>query len=138
MAPKPNSKSIVSTGKSPVAMYFKDISPGPHESELRFRLIHFWEARNIAKAKTLIGLDLLVIDEQGTVMQGFIPASRVQQYLCDLKPGTIYKLFNSFEGRAGLTGIIGIKGSSHTRIWKPKCTLCVIPKDRDVKISYTS
>ncbi|KAG5406277.1 hypothetical protein IGI04_012396 [Brassica rapa subsp. trilocularis] len=64
MATKPNDKSIVSTGKSPVAMYFNDISPGPHESELRFWLIHFWEARNIAKAKTLIGLENLMIDEQ--------------------------------------------------------------------------
>ncbi|XP_033129833.1 uncharacterized protein LOC117126227 [Brassica rapa] len=100
MATKPNGKSIVSTGKSPVAMYFNDISPGPHESELRFWLIHFWEARNIAKAKTLIGLENLMIDEQGTVMQGFIPASRVQQYLRDLKPGTIYKLFNFFGSKS--------------------------------------
>ncbi|KAH0855053.1 hypothetical protein HID58_020533, partial [Brassica napus] len=89
MAMKPNGKSIVSTGKSPVVMYFKDISPGPHESKIRFRLIHFWEARNIAEAKTLIGLEMLIIDEQVIVMQGFIPANRVQQYLCDLKRGSV-------------------------------------------------
>ncbi|KAF8089791.1 hypothetical protein N665_0497s0031 [Sinapis alba] len=99
MAMKPNGKSILSTGKSPVAMYFKDISPGAHESGLRFWLIHLWEARNMAKAKTLIGLEMLIIDEHGTVMQRFIPASRVQQYLEDLKPGTVYRLFNFFGSK---------------------------------------
>ncbi|KAH0892160.1 hypothetical protein HID58_054589 [Brassica napus] len=49
MAMKPHSKSPISSAKSHVGMLFKDISPGPHESELRFRLIHFWEARNSAK-----------------------------------------------------------------------------------------
>ncbi|KAF8115489.1 hypothetical protein N665_0026s0034 [Sinapis alba] len=78
----------------------KDISQGPHESELRFQLIHFWEARNIAHAKTLIGLEIFIIDEQGTVMQGFIPLSRVNQYLRDLKPGTIYRLFNFFGSKS--------------------------------------
>ncbi|KAH0903806.1 hypothetical protein HID58_043309, partial [Brassica napus] len=37
----------LTTGKSPVAIYFNDISPGPPESELRFRVIHFSEAINI-------------------------------------------------------------------------------------------
>ncbi|KAL0898572.1 hypothetical protein Bca101_082533 [Brassica carinata] len=100
MAMKPNGMSIVSTGKSPVVMYFRDISQGPHESELWFRLIHFWEARNIMQAKTLIGLEMRIIDEQGTAMQGFIPASRVNQYLRDLKPGTIYRLFNFFRSKS--------------------------------------
>ncbi|CDY37342.1 BnaC02g33600D [Brassica napus] len=36
----------------------------------RFRLIHFWEARNVL-TKTLIGLEMLLIDEHGT--QGLIP-----------------------------------------------------------------
>ncbi|CAF1847381.1 unnamed protein product [Brassica napus] len=45
-------------------MYFNDISPGPSKSQLRFRLIHFWEAENIAKAGAFIGLELLLIDEQ--------------------------------------------------------------------------
>ncbi|CAN7127250.1 unnamed protein product, partial [Brassica rapa subsp. narinosa] len=39
-------------------MYFNDISPGLSESQLRFRLIHFWEAKNIAKGGTLIGVGM--------------------------------------------------------------------------------
>ncbi|CAN6983137.1 unnamed protein product [Brassica oleracea var. botrytis] len=44
-------------------MYFNDISPGRSESQLRFWLIHFWEARNIAKAGAFLRLELILIDE---------------------------------------------------------------------------
>ncbi|KAL0748450.1 hypothetical protein Bca101_030452 [Brassica carinata] len=71
MAMKPNGKSIVSSDYDEKVMFFKDVSPDHHEAQLRFRLIHFWEAWNPLK-KTLIGLEMLLIDEQGTVIQGFI------------------------------------------------------------------
>nr|VDD09472.1 unnamed protein product [Brassica oleracea] len=69
-------------------MYFNDISPGPSKSQLRFRLIHFWEAENIAKAGAFIGLELLLIDEQ-TVMQCFIFSTRAQTYRRHLKAGNL-------------------------------------------------
>ncbi|CAF1932756.1 unnamed protein product [Brassica napus] len=59
-------------------MFFKDICH--HESQLRFRLLHFWEAWNPIK-KTFIGLEMLLINEQGTVIQGFISPGRIQTYL---------------------------------------------------------
>uniref|UniRef100_M4EA49 Uncharacterized protein n=1 Tax=Brassica campestris TaxID=3711 RepID=M4EA49_BRACM len=64
MAMKPNSKSHVSPANDQEVMFFKDITD-PHETQLRHRLIHFWEARNPVQ-KTLIGLETLLIDEQGT------------------------------------------------------------------------
>ncbi|KAH0854163.1 hypothetical protein HID58_086099, partial [Brassica napus] len=54
MAMKRNGKSSFSSDSDEKVMFFKDASLGPHESQLRFRLIHFWEAR---VKKTLIGLD---------------------------------------------------------------------------------
>ncbi|KAF3530128.1 hypothetical protein DY000_02036643 [Brassica cretica] len=54
MAMKRNGKSPVSSDSDEKVMFFKDVSLGPHESQLRFRLIHFWEAR---VKKTPIGLD---------------------------------------------------------------------------------
>ena len=63
MAMKPNGKSIVSSGYDEKVMFFKDVSPGHHEAQLRFRLIHLWEAWNPVK-KTLIGLEMILIDEQ--------------------------------------------------------------------------
>ncbi|CDY39704.1 BnaA04g07310D [Brassica napus] len=86
-------KSQLTTGKAPLAMYFNDISRGLSESQLRFRVIHFWEAKNIANG-TLIGIELLLIDEHGTVMQGFISSSRAPTYLPHLKAGATYTLQN--------------------------------------------
>ncbi|KAG2242267.1 hypothetical protein Bca4012_012544 [Brassica carinata] len=60
---KSAAKTQLTIGKAPVAMYFNDISPGPSESQLRVRVVHFWEVRNIAKAGALIGIELLLIDE---------------------------------------------------------------------------
>ncbi|KAH0847156.1 hypothetical protein HID58_088811 [Brassica napus] len=46
MATKPNGKSPVSSASDEEVMFFRDISLGTHETQLRFRLIHFWEAWN--------------------------------------------------------------------------------------------
>ncbi|KAF3599283.1 hypothetical protein F2Q69_00032910 [Brassica cretica] len=54
MAMKRNGKSLVSSDSDEKVMFFKSVSLGPPESQLRFRLIHFWEAR---VKKTLIGVD---------------------------------------------------------------------------------
>lgn len=40
---------------------FKDATHGPHEGEMQFRLIHFWEAWNTV-SKVLIGVEMLLID----------------------------------------------------------------------------
>ncbi|XP_033137262.1 uncharacterized protein LOC103840498 [Brassica rapa] len=76
-------------------MSFKDVKFGPHESELRFRLIHFWEARNV-RTKLLIGLEMLLIDQEETIIQGFIPAGRMDTYLPHMRTGGIYRLHNFF------------------------------------------
>ncbi|KAL0773328.1 hypothetical protein Bca101_038479 [Brassica carinata] len=93
MAMKSAVKSQLTTRKAPLTMYFNDISPGLSESQLRFRVIHFWEAKNIAN-RTLIGIELLLIEERGTVMQGFISSSRAPTYLPHLKAGATYTLQN--------------------------------------------
>ncbi|CAF2152763.1 unnamed protein product [Brassica napus] len=80
-------------------MFFKDVKFGPQVGELRFRLIHFWEARN-AHTKVLIGLEMLLIDEQGTVIQGFIPPSRIETYLPDMIAGSIYRLHNFYGSKS--------------------------------------
>ncbi|KAF3552854.1 hypothetical protein F2Q69_00013673 [Brassica cretica] len=96
MAMKPNGKSIVSSDYDEKVMFFEDLLLGHHEAQLRFRLIHFWEAWNPLK-KTLIGMEMLLIDEHGTVIQGFISPGRIEKYLPDMKRGSVYKL-NIFYG----------------------------------------
>ncbi|KAG5400208.1 hypothetical protein IGI04_014815 [Brassica rapa subsp. trilocularis] len=98
MAMKQNGKAHVSSDSEGRVMLFKDVSLGPHAAQLRFRLIHFWEARNPIK-KTLIGLEMLMIDEQGTVIQGFIPPGRIKKYLPDMKQGSVYQLDNFFGSK---------------------------------------
>ncbi|KAH0886256.1 hypothetical protein HID58_062352 [Brassica napus] len=84
---KPNGKSPFTSDYDEKVMFFRDVSPGPHETQLRFRLIHFWEAWNPLK-KTLIGLEMLLIDEQGTVIQGFISPGCIERYLPKMKLGS--------------------------------------------------
>ena len=45
------------------AITFRDVTFGPYDGEIRFRLIHFWEAWNV-QTKVLIGLEMILIDEE--------------------------------------------------------------------------
>ncbi|CAG7861274.1 unnamed protein product [Brassica rapa] len=80
-------------------MFFKDVKFKPQEGELRFRLIHFWEARN-AHTKILIGIEMILIDEQGTVIQGFIPPSRIDTYLPHMIAGSLYRLIKFYGSKS--------------------------------------
>ncbi|CAF2133996.1 unnamed protein product [Brassica rapa] len=59
---KPNASTALSSTHGDQVMFFRDVSLGPPEAGLRFRLIHLWEARN-PYTKTLIGQEMLLIDE---------------------------------------------------------------------------
>ncbi|KAG2307220.1 hypothetical protein Bca52824_026968 [Brassica carinata] len=59
----PNAATALSSAHGDQVMFFRDVLLGPREAELRFRLIHFWEARN-PNTKTLIGQEMLLIDEE--------------------------------------------------------------------------
>ncbi|KAH0883139.1 hypothetical protein HID58_059235 [Brassica napus] len=99
IATKPHGKAAVVSGNDVDVMGFGEVTLVPHEAELRFRLIHFWEARS-PHTKTLIGEEMLLIDEQGNVIQGFIPASRVQTYLREMTSGSVYRLNKFFGSRS--------------------------------------
>ncbi|KAL0770316.1 hypothetical protein Bca101_035467 [Brassica carinata] len=88
-------KAIVSENVGKV-ITFKDVTFGLHEDEVRFRLIHFWEAWNV-QTKVLIGIEMLLIDEEESVIQGFIPYGRIETYLRHMKTGATYRL-NKFFG----------------------------------------
>ncbi|KAH0880815.1 hypothetical protein HID58_068209 [Brassica napus] len=137
---KPNGKSPVSSalssargnhGKSPVlsalssargdqVMLFRDVSLGPHKADLRFRLIHFWEARN-PNSKTLIGQEMLLIDEEGTVIQSFAPAGRVGTY--ELASGSVYKLSNFFGSRNKAQYRVTDHSTTITFAWNSKLSV---------------
>ncbi|CAN6828978.1 unnamed protein product [Brassica oleracea var. botrytis] len=93
----PDAATALSSARVDQVMLFRDVSHCPREADLRFRLIHFWEARN-PNTKTLIGQEMLLIDEEGTVIQGFVPAGRVGTF--DLVAGSVYNLSNFFGSRS--------------------------------------
>ncbi|KAF2559449.1 hypothetical protein F2Q68_00014826 [Brassica cretica] len=107
---KPNASTALSFAHGDQVMFFRNVSLGPHEADLRFRLIHFWEARN-PNTKILIGQKMLLIDEEGTVNQGFVPAGRFGTY--KLTPGSVYKLSNFF----------GSKNKAHYRVTDHSATV---------------
>ncbi|KAF3497752.1 hypothetical protein DY000_02054313 [Brassica cretica] len=100
VSPVGKGKSIVSDDVGEV-ITFKDVTFGPHQDEVRFRLIHFWEAWNV-QTKVLIGIEMLLIDEEESVIQGFIPYGRIDTYLPHMKAGCTYRL-NKFFGSKSKT-----------------------------------
>ncbi|KAG2298878.1 hypothetical protein Bca52824_035350 [Brassica carinata] len=53
-------------------------------------------------SKTLIGLEMILIDREETVIQGFIPQGRVDVYLSHLKAGALYRLNKFFGAKSKL------------------------------------
>ncbi|CAF1924152.1 unnamed protein product [Brassica napus] len=100
------SKEIaIRTGKSSPPLLFRQVSPGPSDSTLQFRLLHFWNARKNVKGgpEILLGVEILMIDAEwltrycisvcrGTLAQGFIGQNRRSQYEKELERGRIYTL----------------------------------------------
>ncbi|KAF2571942.1 hypothetical protein F2Q70_00002104 [Brassica cretica] len=105
MAMKPHGKSIVSSDNDEKVIFFKDLSLGPHEAQLRFRLIHFYvvghmklvngqrivegpvlDEVEIAKARRVL---IHVQPHDGPVMK---------LYLWDQAASDFCKKFKSYEG----------------------------------------
>ncbi|CAN6823272.1 unnamed protein product, partial [Brassica oleracea var. botrytis] len=86
------------SGEASSPLLFRHVSPGPGDSTLQFRLLHFWEARKNVKGGPgiLLGIEMLMIDSEGTVAQGFIGLNRRNQYEKELKRGMIYALTNYY------------------------------------------
>ncbi|KAG2250796.1 hypothetical protein Bca52824_080932 [Brassica carinata] len=78
------------------AITFRDVTFGPYDGEIRFLLIHLWEVWNV-QTKVLIGLEMILIDEEENVIQDFIPNGRIETHLCHMKAGGTYRL-NKFFG----------------------------------------
>ncbi|KAF3544613.1 hypothetical protein DY000_02008942 [Brassica cretica] len=119
---KPNVATALSSAHANQVMFFRDVSFGPCEVELRFRLIHFWEARN-PLTKTLIGQEMLLINEEGTAIQGFVPSGRVGTF--DLTDGVVYKLSNFFGSRSKVQYRRIGSGSTGMRSLRPTVALRV-------------
>uniref|UniRef100_M4DUA4 Uncharacterized protein n=1 Tax=Brassica campestris TaxID=3711 RepID=M4DUA4_BRACM len=79
-------------------MFFRAISLGPHETQICYRLIHFWELRTPLK-KNIYWSGNSPHRRTGTVIQGFIPSGCVKKYLPDMKQGSVYSLLTFYGSK---------------------------------------
>ncbi|KAL0676021.1 hypothetical protein Bca4012_004002 [Brassica carinata] len=56
------------------------------------RLLRFWEARNINKGGELMSIEMLLIDEADTMVQGCVPAVHQRKFRERLTEGSVYTL----------------------------------------------
>ncbi|WZY77845.1 hypothetical protein YC2023_024229 [Brassica napus] len=129
---KSNTSAAVSSAHDDKMMFFRDVKLGPQEVDLRFRLIHYWEARN-PNTKTLIGQEMLLIDEEGAVIQGYVPSGRVGSY--ELISGCVYKLKNFFGSRNKTQYRVSDHNATVTFAWNSELSVVdnppvSIPEDR--------
>ncbi|CAF2039689.1 unnamed protein product [Brassica napus] len=91
-------ETAIRTGESSPPLLFRQVSPGPGDSTLQFRLLHFWDARKNVKGGPgiILGIEMLMIDAEGTLAQGFIGQNRRNQYEKELQRGSIYTLTNYY------------------------------------------
>ncbi|CAN7046825.1 unnamed protein product [Brassica oleracea var. botrytis] len=94
--------TAIRTGEASPPLLFRHVSPGPDDSTLQFRLLHFWEARKNVKGGPgiLLGIEMLMIDAEGTLAQWFIGQNRRNKYEKELQRGRIYTLTNFYESNS--------------------------------------
>ncbi|WZY81232.1 hypothetical protein YC2023_027616 [Brassica napus] len=94
--------TAILTGESSPPLLFRQVSPGPGDSTLQFRFLHFWEARKNVKGVLgiILGIEMLMIDAEGTLALGFIGQNRRSQYEKELQRGRIYTLTNFYASNS--------------------------------------
>ncbi|KAF3531175.1 hypothetical protein DY000_02038234 [Brassica cretica] len=69
-----------------------DLESGRCSNTLEVRLLRFWESRNINKGEELMSVDMLLIDENSTLMQGSVGAIRQLRFIERLTEGAVHTL----------------------------------------------
>ncbi|CAN6909811.1 unnamed protein product [Brassica oleracea] len=71
---------------------FDDLRLGRSAQFVVARLLRFWDSRNIKKQGEFMGITLFFLDEQNSVIHGFIPAARSGHYRPGLRSGSVVKV----------------------------------------------
>ncbi|KAJ4890661.1 hypothetical protein Rs2_30409 [Raphanus sativus] len=69
-----------------------DLRAGRCSNTAEVRLLRFWEARNINKGGELMSVEMLLIDDDATLVQGSVPAVRQLKFRKHLTEGSLYTL----------------------------------------------
>ncbi|ESQ33198.1 hypothetical protein EUTSA_v10005644mg [Eutrema salsugineum] len=113
---------------------FALLKSGRLNQRLVARLLRFWPARNIKKGGQLMGVDLLLLDEKSTLMQGSIHVHHLPVFQSLLVEGSLYAI-SGFEvtrssTRFKLTDFhMSIRFTADTAMVRVEQSLCNIPTE---------
>ncbi|KAF2586240.1 hypothetical protein F2Q70_00036757 [Brassica cretica] len=69
-----------------------DLKAGRCSNTAEVRLLRVWEARNVKKGGELMSVDMLLLDEKSTLIQGSIGSIRQLRFRNRLSEGSVYAL----------------------------------------------
>ncbi|XP_048592126.1 uncharacterized protein LOC111215874 isoform X2 [Brassica napus] len=98
-----------------------DLRAGRCSNVEEVRLLRFCEAKNINKRGQLMSLEMLLIDEHSTLVQGSVPASLQLTFRGRLTEGSVYTLSGFDVTRSNPK--LRIKKSCHNEEAEPPCKL---------------
>ncbi|KAH0904104.1 hypothetical protein HID58_043607 [Brassica napus] len=75
-----------------VLVLLSDLHSGRSSSAVEVRLLRFWEARNVRRSGELMGVDMLLLDSQSTMMPATVNVNRLATHLTNLEEGSVYSL----------------------------------------------
>ncbi|KAL0690402.1 hypothetical protein Bca4012_090080 [Brassica carinata] len=111
-----------------------DLKAGRCSNTAEVRLLRFWEARNVKKGGELMSVDMLLLDEKSTLIQGSIGSIRQLRFRNRLSEGSVYALsgFDERDGDAfcGLLRVFDLKKEFGSLYWLImslyKTKLCIL------------
>ncbi|KAL0731217.1 hypothetical protein Bca4012_027311 [Brassica carinata] len=111
-----------------------DLRAGRCSNTAEVRLLRLWEARNINKRGELMSVEMLLIDESETLVQGCLPAGFQSQFRERLIEGSVYTLSGFDVTRSNpkfrLTdGPVSIRFNEGTAVEKLASTARTIPTE---------
>ncbi|KAL0797217.1 hypothetical protein Bca101_068594 [Brassica carinata] len=111
-----------------------DLRAGRCSNTAEVRLLRLWEARNINKRGELMSVEMLLIDESDTLVQGCLPAGFQSQFRERLIEGSVYTLSGFDVTRSNpkfrLTdGPVSIRFNECTAVEKLASTARTIPTE---------
>ncbi|KAF3502070.1 hypothetical protein F2Q69_00040591 [Brassica cretica] len=111
-----------------------DLKAGGCSNTAEVRLLRFWEAKNINKRGHLMSVEMLLVDEHSTHIQGSVPVAIQLTFRGRLTEGSVYTLSGFDDTRSNpkfrlSDGPVSIRFNEGTAIEKLATTTRIIPTE---------
>ncbi|CAL4932136.1 unnamed protein product [Urochloa decumbens] len=113
--------------------FLRDVTSESQKWTIRVRVTRFSEYKNKEEPPQIVRLDLILLDEEGTTMEGQIPQRWLPKFMPQLKEGSIYYIqdFQVCNARFQYRPVehpYMMKFTSYTRVTEIKAVLDTFPK----------